>query len=92
MRWDVLYSTKDDFSSPVTLVQGGQGTAIDQDGATSAKANDVLTEVKSEPDMGVDITGKTLTLRVYPYMKKADTNGSGRLLMTGDIIIEGLVQ
>lgn len=92
MRWDVLYSTKDDFSSPVTLVQGGQGTAIDQDGATSAKANDVLTEVKSDSDMGVDITGKTLTLRVYPYMKSADTNGSGRLLMTGDIIIEGLVQ
>lgn len=92
MRWDVLYSTKDDFSSPVTIVQGGQGTAIDQDGATSAKANDVLTEVKSDSDMGLNITGKTLTVRVYPYMKSADTNGSGRLLMTGDIIIEGIVQ
>lgn len=92
MRWDVLYSTNDDFSSPVTIIQGGQGTAIDQDGATSAKANDVLTQVKSDSDMGLNITGKTLTLRVYPYMKSADTNGKGRLLMTGDIVFEGIVQ
>ena len=92
MRWDVLYSTSDDFSSPVTIIQGGQGTAIDQDGATSAKANDVLTEVTSEADMGMSIAGKTLYVRVYPYMNKEDTNPTGRLLMVGDVKIEGLIQ
>jgi hypothetical protein len=92
MRWDVLYSTNDDFSSPVTIIQGGMGTAIDQDGATSAKANDVLTEVKSDADMGMSIAGKTLYVRVYPYMKSADAKGSSRQIMVGDVKITGIVQ
>ncbi len=92
MKWDVLYSTNDDFSSPVTIIQGGMGTAIDQDGATSAKANDVLTEVKSDADMGMSIAGKTLYVRVYPYMKSADTKGSSRQIMVGDVKITGIVQ
>ena len=92
MKWDVLYSTNDDFSSPVTIIQGGMGTAIDQDGATSAKANDVLTEVKSDADMGMSIAGKTLYVRVYPYMKSADAKGSSRQIMVGDVKINGIVQ
>ncbi len=92
MRWDVLYSTNEDFSSPVTIIQGGMGTAIDQDGATQAKANDVLTEVKSDSDMGMSIAGKTLYVRVYPYMNKEDSNPTGRQLMVGDVKIEGIVQ
>ena len=92
MKWDVLYSTNDDFSSPVTIIQGGMGTAIDQDGATSAKANDVLTEVKSDADLGMSIAGKTLYVRVYPYMKNADAKGSSRQIMVGDVKITGIVQ
>jgi lysophospholipase L1-like esterase len=93
MRWDILYSTNDDFSSPVTIVQGGAGTAIDQDGATSAKANEVLTAFASDPDMGMNIKGKTLTIRVYPYMKSADPGkGANRMIMFGDVKIYGLVQ
>ncbi|MBQ4379456.1 MAG: hypothetical protein II821_09720 [Treponema sp.] len=93
MRWDVLYSTNDDFSSPVTIVQGGQGTAIDKDGATSANCNEVLTEFKSDADMGMSIQGKTLTVRVYPYMKSADPGkGSNRMIMFGDVKITGIVQ
>lgn len=93
MRWDILYSTNDDFSSPVTIVQGGQGTAIDKDGATSANCNEVLTEFKSDADMGMSIQGKTLTVRVYPYMKSADPGkGSNRMIMFGDVKITGIVQ
>ncbi len=93
MRWDVLYSTNDDFSSPVTIVQGGQGTVLDKDGATSSNCNEVLTEVKSDADMAMSIAGKTLYVRVYPYMKTAETGkGANRLLMVGDVIIEGIVQ
>lgn len=92
MKWDVLYSTNDDFSSPVTIIQGGMGTAIDQDGATQPKANDVLTEVKSDADMGMSIAGKTLYVRVYPYMKSADPKGANRQIMVGDVKIEGIVQ
>lgn len=93
MRWDVLYSTNDDFSSPVTIVQGGQGTAIDKDGATSANCNEVLTEFKSDADMGMSITGKTLTIRVYPYMKSAESGkGANRMIMFGDVTITGIVQ
>ena len=92
MRWDILYSTNDDFSSPVTIVQGGQGTAIDQDGATAAKANDVLTEFKSDADMGMSIAEKTLYVRVYPYMAKEDSNPTGRQIMVGDVKISGIVQ
>ena len=92
MRWDILYSTNDDFSSPVTIVTGGQGEAIDMDGATSKKANDVLTEFKSEGDMGMSIAGKTLTIRVYPYMKSEDSNPSGRQIMFGDVKINGTLQ
>ncbi|MBR1536096.1 MAG: hypothetical protein IJ630_04080 [Treponema sp.] len=91
MRWDVLYSTNDDFSSPVTIVQGGMGTALDKDGATSADAKDCLATVASEADMAMSIAGKTLTVRVYPYMKSADTNAN-RCIMVGDVVIEGLVQ
>ncbi len=91
MKWDVLYSTNDDFSSPVTIVQGGMGTALDKDGATSADAKDCLATVASEADMAMSIAGKTLTVRVYPYMKSADTNAS-RCIMVGDVVIEGLVQ
>ena len=93
MRWDVLYSTNDDFSSPVTIVQCGQGTAIDKDGATSANCNEVLTEFKSDADMGMSIAGKTLTIRVYPYMKTADPGkGANRQIMVGDVKISGIVQ
>lgn len=93
MRWDVQYSLNDDFSSPVTIIQGGQGTAIDQDGATAPKANDVLTEVKSEADMGMNIKGKTLYVRIYPYMKTADPGkGANRQIMVADVKVEGLVQ
>ena len=93
MRWDILYSTNDDFSSPVTIVQGGQGTAIDKDGATSANCNEVLTEFKSDADMGMSIQGKTLTVRIYPYMKSADPGkGSNRMIMFGDVKITGIVQ
>ena len=93
MRWDVLYSTNDDFSSPVTIVQGGQGTVLDKDGATSSNCNEVLTEVKSDADMAMSIAGKTLYVRVYPYMKTAETGkGANRLLMFGDVKIDGIVQ
>ena len=93
MRWDVLYSRNDDFSSPVTIVQGGQGTVLDKDGATSSNCNEVLTEVKSDADMAMPIAGETLYVRVYPYMKTAETGkGANRLLMVGDVIIEGIVQ
>ena len=93
MRWDVLYSTNEDFSSPVTIVQGGQGTVLDKDGATSSNCNEVLTEVKSDADMAMSIAGKTLYVRVYPYMKTAETGkGANRLLMVGDVTIEGIVQ
>lgn len=92
MRWDVYYSTNEDFSSPVPIVQGGSGTVLDKDGATKSNCNDVLTTVKSEGDMGLNLAGKTLYVRVYPYMKTADANGAGRLLMVGNVKIEGIVQ
>ena len=92
MKWDVLYSTNDDFSSPVTIIQGGMGKALDKDGATSADAKECLATVASEADMAMSIAGKTLTIRVYPYMKAADAKGENRMIMVGDVKIEGLVQ
>ena len=50
-------------------------------------------EVKSDADMAMSIAGKTLYVRVYPYMKTAETGkGANRLLMFGDVKIEGIVQ
>jgi hypothetical protein len=76
MRWDVVYSLAEDFSSPTAL-----GTAL------SGVKDTVMTA--SYPSLGVSIlAGQTLHLRVYPY----NTSGaaSGRSIMPANVVISAV--
>ena len=75
MRWDIVYSTAPDFSSPTELQTGGNG------------AKDTLV-ASSFPSLGLNIpAGQTLRLRVYPYDTTAAT---GKSLMLANVVISGV--
>jgi len=76
MRWDIVYSMADDFSSPTEL-----GTSL-------SSIKDTLA-TSSYQGLGVTIAaGQTLRLRVYPYYMSGSP--SGKSIMLANVVISGV--
>ena len=75
LRWDIVYSLNDDFSSPTDLGTGLNGP------------KDTLV-TNTYPSLGLNITaGQTLRLRVYPYNTSAAT---GKSVLLANVVISGV--